>query len=1014
MSQDIRKFFGGGNGKKQTDIRAMFGKKTASGQASRKPAVAATVISDLDSDDDAPAKKRRRPARIVDSDDEEEGKKKLASKGKDRGNEAKKRTNGAKPESVTADSFFGSAKPSRTQTYSKLSKKPLPEAHDDPSMAATLAQLDEEPTASRTTLASRLSKLRRPDGGGSRLSESDDEDGPTRIREPAAGRDAPVEANAASKKEAASDKKTRPKKTAATEGSTAPAEVTPSKKTTAPEGSTPPAEATPSKKVTPSKRKAAASEAATPPAKRPKPSAAPPATTPDEQRQKKAENYRRFLERRQAGPKNPGAREVPEGSPGCLSGLTLVLTGLLDSLGREEAADLCKRLGARVTGSVSRNTSYLVVGDDPGQSKTEKAAKIGTKVLDEEGLFDLIKSRSTAAGPPPTAEPKLELEPELMPKPKPEPRAGGAKREASEEVPPRQTVKREPAATGTQAGGAPAAGGETQMWVDKYRPTATKAIVGQQGDKSAMNKLKQWLQRWHRFHTGPNKVKVKTYNQGYNDDGSNYKAALLSGPPGVGKTTTAHLVCKELGFEVVELNASDSRSKKLLDKFTDCLQMSSLGAMFQADGGGQVTERHVLLMDEVDGMAGNEDRGGVAAVIQLIRQARVPVICMCNDRHHPKIRSLAQYCFDLRINKPRLEQIRGAMMSICFKEKLKMTRESLDALIMGTNQDIRQVLHLLSVAAAQQAAGPAAARATKDTRRGAFDVVQSVFSATERQSMTIDDKIRLFFHDYSLGPLFVQENYLRASARSARGDVARQLELTSRAADAICDGDLVDSCVRSGQSWSLLPTFAVFNTLIPGELLSGHLNGRIEFPQWLGKNSSRNKTLRQVEDVQAHMRLRISGSRQDVLMDYCGPLRDRITAPLLGGAQDGVPEAAQAMFSYDLMREDLDDLIELSLWSGRRDPMARLDTKTKAAFTRAVRSGHHSYPYASAQEATKRRRADPDPLLGGDEEEEREDEQEDEDVAKDKMVKVKTSKAASKSEPSTSKGKGKGKGKSRK
>ena len=63
-------------------------------------------------------------------------------------------------------------------------------------------------------------------------------------------------------------------------------------------------------------------------------------------------------------------------------------------------------------------------------------------------------------------------------------------------------------------------------------------------------------------------------------------------------------------------------------------------------------------MDEVDGMAGNEDRGGVAAIIQLIRAARVPVICMCNDRHHPKIRSLAQYCFDLRINKPRLEQIR--------------------------------------------------------------------------------------------------------------------------------------------------------------------------------------------------------------------------------------------------------------------------------------------------------------------------------------------------------------------
>jgi replication factor C subunit 1 len=49
-----------------------------------------------------------------------------------------------------------------------------------------------------------------------------------------------------------------------------------------------------------------------------------------------------------------------------------------------------------------------------------------------------------------------------------------------------------------------------------------------------------------------------------NDDGSFYKAALLSGPPGVGKTTTAHLVCQELGFDIIEFNASDTRSKKLL------------------------------------------------------------------------------------------------------------------------------------------------------------------------------------------------------------------------------------------------------------------------------------------------------------------------------------------------------------------------------------------------------------------------------------------------------------------
>lgn len=56
-------------------------------------------------------------------------------------------------------------------------------------------------------------------------------------------------------------------------------------------------------------------------------------------------------------------------------------------------------------------------------------------------------------------------------------------------------------------------------------------------------------------------------------------------------------------------------------------------------------------MDEVDGMAGNEDRGGMAELIGLIKSSKIPVICMCNDRNSQKIRSLANHCFDLRFQR---------------------------------------------------------------------------------------------------------------------------------------------------------------------------------------------------------------------------------------------------------------------------------------------------------------------------------------------------------------------------
>lgn len=138
-------------------------------------------------------------------------------------------------------------------------------------------------------------------------------------------------------------------------------------------------------------------------------------------------------------------------------------------------------------------------------------------------------------------------------------------------------------------------------------------------------------------------------------------------------------------MDVVEFNASDTRSQKLMSKeVSELLSSKSLVPFFQSmsvikypfpitfiseqivsschllPGGGEskTSSKHVLVMDEVDGMAGNEDRGGIGELINLIKNSKCPVICMCNDRNHPKIRSLAGYCFDLRFHKPRVEQIR--------------------------------------------------------------------------------------------------------------------------------------------------------------------------------------------------------------------------------------------------------------------------------------------------------------------------------------------------------------------
>ena len=73
-----------------------------------------------------------------------------------------------------------------------------------------------------------------------------------------------------------------------------------------------------------------------------------------------------------------------------LEGESYIVTGTLASMGREEAEDKLRGLGATVTSSVTKNTTALIVGEKPGKSKTEKAAKLGIKTISEKEFLNLI------------------------------------------------------------------------------------------------------------------------------------------------------------------------------------------------------------------------------------------------------------------------------------------------------------------------------------------------------------------------------------------------------------------------------------------------------------------------------------------------------------------------------------------------------------------------------------------------------------------------------------------------
>ncbi|EDV47831.1 replication factor C subunit 1 [Drosophila erecta] len=692
---------------------------------------------------------------------------------------------------------------------------------------------------------------------------------------------------------------------------------------------------------------------------------------------------------------NPGSKEIPKGSPDCLSGLTFVVTGVLESMEREEAESVIKEYGGRVMTVVGKKLKYLVVGEEAGPKKLAVAEELNIPILSEDGLFDLIREKSGMAKQVKEEKKSPKEEHGSEEKERKEvktSRRSNDKKEKEvtkhrsgemhdvakhkvkkEHTSPKEMmeklnnvpavtlkVKKEPSSQKENYPSPRTAELKTQdvvgmAWVDKHKPTNIKEIVGQAGAASNVTKLMNWLSKWYVNHDG-NKKPQRPNPWAKNDDGSFYKAALLSGPPGIGKTTTATLVVKELGFDAVEFNASDTRSKRLLkDEVSTLLSNKSLSGYFTGQGQA-VSRKHVLIMDEVDGMAGNEDRGGMQELIALIKDSSIPIICMCNDRNHPKIRSLVNYCYDLRFQRPRLEQIKGKIMSICFKEKVKISPAKVEEIIAATNNDIRQSINHIALLSAKEDGSQKSGQqvATKDLKLGPWEVVRKVFTADEHKHMTLGDKSDLFFHDYSLAPLFVQQNYLQVLPQGNKSDVLAKVAAT---ADALSLGDLVDKRIRANSAWSLLPTQAFFSSVLPGEHMCGHFTGQINFPGWLGKNSKSGKRARLAQELHDHTRVCTSASRLSVRLDYAPFLLNNIVRPLAKDGQEGVPAALEAMKDYHLLREDLDLLVELTSWPGKKSPLDAVDGRVKAALTRSYNKEVMAYSY-SAQAGIKKKKSE--------------------------------------------------------
>ncbi len=204
------------------------------------------------------------------------------------------------------------------------------------------------------------------------------------------------------------------------------------------------------------------------------------------------------------------------------------------------------------------------------------------------------------------------------------------------------------------------------QWTEKYRPKKFEEIKGQD---EAIAKIKEFV------------------NNIFSVGKSSKKSLILHGPPGIGKTTLAHVIAKETNSEIFELNASDLRNKiKLKEILKPAIEQKSLRK-----------KNKIILVDEVDGISA-VDRGGLTELLFLIKSTSYPIIITANDVWNRKLNELRKSSECAQIKEINYNIIKDVMFSILRKENLFLHNNIITNIAIKAKGDLRAAINDLQTA----------------------------------------------------------------------------------------------------------------------------------------------------------------------------------------------------------------------------------------------------------------------------------------------------------------------------
>ncbi|MFP4232791.1 MAG: replication factor C large subunit [Candidatus Aenigmatarchaeota archaeon] len=365
------------------------------------------------------------------------------------------------------------------------------------------------------------------------------------------------------------------------------------------------------------------------------------------------------------------------------------------------------------------------------------------------------------------------------------------------------------------------------VWADKYEPKTL-------GDFSGQNKQLQKLKDWHE-------------NWSPGDD-----ALLMHGPPGSGKTTSVYALADDRDLEIFEVNASDDRNKSDIEELAGSAsqQMSLMG------------QQKIILIDEVDGLSGNKDRGGVSAIIDVIKNSKFPVVLTANDPYESKLRSLRRYCELVDFGKVHLSSMTANLARICEEEGVEAERSLLKRLARKSSGDMRSAINDLEAVARGEdkiTKDDLEALGFRDREKEVFEVLKVLFktmTAKTAKNMASDsekDPDELFW--------WIEENV---------PNEYKKAEDVAGAFDELSEADLFKTRIRRRQNWSLMKYYIDLMSagvaLAKEEKYGGFT--KYQPPQRLkryGRSKGKRKTM---DEIQEKMGEELHVSSSKMKMEY--------------------------------------------------------------------------------------------------------------------------------------------------